>query len=500
MSGEKRRYVSVEEQQLRHLREQDSRLRSVQRDLPERLNAVREQARRDFQQRLAPLERRARQQEQETQRLKSGLRDLERDTHKRLQQQRREFQNAVRESEARQQQALQRETNRLESAMGQGFQEQRREYLQITQQQRQEYIRLIDRQDAKFTQLISEERQARQRGQEILQGQIDRVVANIEDERERKAQLAGDLLSDVETVWEQINRDYQHERFAPGRLADLRRGLDMAKSNIQSGVSEAAIANAQQTYLDLADLRLELEQKEQEWQLLYNAAWEDLKSLIAEVQANRECEIEVGEGSDAEKFKLEVDYWVDGRLSEYEKQLSQLESQLKVGESTLSTEQVKELGEQITALQPTLGEIVEQAKLTILGSQLRAEIADRVVEVLDSLGYTLVNSDDAVYEGDDERNAFVVKVKNLAGDEVVTVISPERDFGANSVSINSFSPTLVDETATQENAKAIFDSLEREKVQGVGPVECNQEARQDYYNLEEVKRRKSERGQPSAGV
>jgi hypothetical protein len=304
----------------------------------------------------------------------------------------------------------------------------------------------------------------------------------------------------VETVWEQINRDYQHERFAPGRLADLRRGLDMAKSNIQSGVSEAAIANAQQTYLDLADLRLELEQKEQEWQLLYNAAWEDLKSLIAEVQANRECEIEVGEGSDAEKFKLEVDYWVDGRLSEYEKQLSQLESQLKAGESTLSTEQVKELGEQITALQPTLGEIVEQAKLTILGSQLRAEIADRVVEVLDSLGYTLVNSDDAVYEGDDERNAFVVKVKNLAGDEVVTVISPERDFGANSVSINSFSPTLVDETATQENAKAIFDSLEREKVQGVGPVECNQEARQDYYNLEEVKRRKSERGQPSAGV
>ena len=276
----------------------------------------------------------------------------------------------------------------------------------------------------------------------------------------------------------------------------------MARSNIQSGVNEAAIANAQQTYLDLADLRLELEQKEQEWQLLYNSAWEDLRSLIAEVQANRECEIEVGKDSETEKFKFEVDYWVDGRLSKYEEQLAELESRLKAGELTLSTEQVIQLGAEITALQPTLGEIVEQAKLAILGSQLRAEIADRVVEVLDSLGYTLVNSDDAVYEGDDERNAYVVKVKNIAGDEVVTVISPEKEFGTNSVSINSFSQTLVDETATQENAKAIFDSLEQEKVQGVGDVECNQEARQDYYNMREVQQRsqevkKGERGRNS---
>ncbi len=61
MSGEKCKYVRVEEQELRRLREQESRLRSVQNDLPERLNAVREQARQEFQQRLAPLENRARQ-------------------------------------------------------------------------------------------------------------------------------------------------------------------------------------------------------------------------------------------------------------------------------------------------------------------------------------------------------------------------------------------------------------------------------------------------------
>ena len=490
MSGVKSRYVSVEEQELRRLREQESRLRSVQQDLPERLNAVRQQAQQEFQQRLAPLEQRSRQQEQETQNLKSNIASLEQETQKRLQQQRQDFKTAVREAESRQQQALQQETSRLESAQRQGFEQQRGEYLRITAQQRQEYTGLIDRQDRKFTQLIAEEQQARERGQKVLQVQIDRVVDNLEQETQRKAKIAEDLLSDVAVIWEQINRDYQHQRFAPGKLTDLHRGLEMARSNIQAGLTEAAISTTQQTYLDLADLRIQLEQKEQEWLLLYNAAWSDLKSLIVEVQANKECEIEIGQGDEAQKFKLEVDYWVNGRLSEYEQQLNQLESELKAGESRLTTEQVQELGEKIIALQPILGEIVEQAKLTILGSQLRVEIADKVVSALESLGYTLYDSEsDAVYEGDDQRNAFVVKVKNLAGDEVVTVISPEKEFGANSVSINTFSQTLVDETATRQNAKAIFNALEEEGVQGDGEPVCNQKAQQEYQNLEEVKRR-----------
>lgn len=490
MSGEKRRYIRVEEQQLQRLREQDSRLRSLQQDLPERLNAVREQARREFQQRLAPLEQRAQQQEQETQRLKSSLKNIEIETQKRLQQQRQEFQTGLREVEYRQQQALQQETTRLESAIQQGLEQQRQEYLRITQQQRQEYTRLIDRQDQKFTQLIAQEKQDREQGQKILQIQINQIVTDIDQERQRKAKIAQDLLSDVEAIWEQINRNYQHQRFAPGRLDDLRGKLQIADNNIQAGVTEAAISITQQTYLDLADLRLELERKEQEWLLLYNAALEDLRSLIVEVQANRECEVEVGNGDEAEKFNLEVDYWVNGRLTEYQQKLHQLESQLTAGESTLTTEQVKEIAEKITALQPILGEIVEQAKLAILSSQLRAEIADKVVEVLSSQGYTLVDQNtDAVYEGNDWRNTYVVKVKNIAGDEVVTVVSPEKEFGVNSISINTFSPTIVDEKATQENASAIFDTLEEAGVKATSALECNQQAKTEYQNLEEVKQR-----------
>lgn len=491
MSGRKERYVNVEERELRRLREQESRLRSVQRDLPERLNRVREESRREMQQRLAPLEQRARQQEQESQRLRSNLAQLERNTQQRLKQQRQEFQQSVRKSEARQQEALARESNRLESAMKAGFEQQRTEYLRITARQRREYLELNQELDRKFSQLIEEERQARETGQEILQEQIDRVFENIEQERQYKAQLARDLLADVQQIWQQIDRDYQHQRFTPNRLADLQRNLEIAEQNIAAGVSEAAISTSQETYLKLADLRLELEQKEQEWLLYYNATLEDLRSLITEVQAHRQVEVEFGEeGEEIETFQEEVDYWTDGQLSAYEQKLNALNQQLQEGQPTLTVTEIQQISEQIEALRPELAEICEQAKLQVILSQIRAEIADKVVELLAAYGYKLIDPEaDATYEGKDFRNAYVVKLKNYADEEIVTVITPDKEFGANNISINAFSDRVTDDEQLRQRAEDIFNALHEEAgLELKGETQCHERPQEEYRDLAKVKR------------
>ncbi len=240
----------------------------------------------------------------------------------------------------------------------------------------------------------------------------------------------------------------------------------------------------------MADLRLELEQKEQESLLIYNAALEEIKAAIAESEAHHTCQVEIGEGNEVEAFDLDVDYWTNGKLSHYEQNLRQLESRLVSLSGTFSKEQIEAIRQQINIAQPQLTEIVEQSRLAVLGSQMRAEIADRVVEALSNLGYTLVNVEtDALYEGNDERQPYVVKVQNVAGDEVVAVINPEKEFGTNSISINAFSESLVDETAAQQNAKAVFDALEDAGIEGVGEMLCNKQARAEYRNLEEVKQR-----------
>jgi len=487
MSGEKRRYVSIEEQELRRLREQDSRLRSLQQDLPERLNTIRQEAQRELQQRLAPLEERSLQQEQEAQRLKSNIASLERDTHRRLQQQRRDFQAALREAEARQQDTLQAETQRLEDAMREGFAEQRSLFLRITAEQREEYLTLNQSLDLKFSELIEEERQARQQ-----------LELKIEQEKQDKLQLAQDWLHDVELIWQQIDQNYQHERFAPNKLADLKRGLDLARNNVRSGVPETALGMLQQTYLGLSDLRMELEQRQQEWEFYYSATLEDLRQLIQEVQANRECEVEIGQGDEAEKFRLEVDYWTNGCLNRYEQDLRKLETRLRDEESTLTTETIQDLAKQIEDLRPCLEDIVEQARDEILSSQLRAEIADKVAEVLGGMGYILVEPEsNAIYEGGDQRRSYVLKLQDANQGEVVTIISPEGKTGENLVSINSFGSILQDEAAMKQNADALTDALKEVSGIAINREECLDRPRSEYQDMNAVLNRSPQAEQAS---
>lgn len=253
---------------------------------------------------------------------------------------------------------------------------------------------------------------------------------------------------------------------------------------------EAVIVNTQQTYLSLADLRLELEQKEQEFLLLYNAGIGAVKESIVQAEAHRNCQIEVGENEERETFNLDIDYWTNGRLREHLEALEKLEEQLVKQAQVLTPSQVQQINQNIVEHQSQLEAIIEQARLALLSSQMRAEMADIVVSSLSDLGYTLVDPQtDAIYEGDDQRKAYVVKVKNLAGDEVVTVISPEKEFGTNSISINAFSDILVDETAAQQNAKAVFESLEASGIQGLGQFQCKSKAKSEYRNLKEIKQR-----------
>lgn len=480
MSGEKRRYVRVEDRELQRLREQDSRLRSVQRDLPERLNAIREEARRELQQRLETFEQRSQRQEQEAQKLKSSLAVIELETHRRLQQQRKELQKTIRDLEDRQQQTLQSEVQRLEDAMREGFEQQQSLILEITSEQRQEYLALNESLDQKFTQLMGEEHQARER----LQRQI-------EQEKQDKTKQAQNWLDDAETIWEQINRDCPHQRFAPGELDKLKYELQLAHINLRNGLAEAAIGKTQETYLRLGELRNQIQQKEQKWELLYSAALEDLRSLIAQVQANRKYEMEVGQGDESDKFLLEVDFWTNGSLSQYEQELQQIETRLREGESSLTTEQISQIAEQIADLQPRLGDIVQKAREEIRSSQMRAEIADKVAEVLSGMGYILVVPEqDSLYEGEDERNSYVLKLKNAVGGEVVTVISPTQEFGKSQVCVNSFGTILRDPEAQRQNADAINQALADEKIIKVeDKEESSEEPNWSYQNMEEVRRR-----------
>ena len=385
MSGEKRTYVSIEDRELRRLREQESRLRQINRDLPDRLNAIRREAQQEMQNRLRPLEDRQRRQEGMAKSLKSDLSRVEKDTQKRLNQQRKEF------------------TNSLDA-------------------QRGEYRKMIADQNRKFTGMVETERKNRQQAVQNLQGQIDAIVADAD----RKGDTARSFVADLSKIVEEVNA-LPHDRFAPGQLDALRRHVADARQSADAGMPEAALSTAQRTYWDVADLRVHVLAKEQEFLLLHEAALEEARSLLAEARSNRQYKLELGKGQDRDEIDLEVDHWTHGELTQLENDIASLEKQLIKGESTLTSDQVKDILCQLDALRPRMTEVVEHARDNILASQLRVNIADAAVEAFKSQGFTVA---DETYEGEDERNAYYVKLQNIAGSEVVTVISPVEGAGS----------------------------------------------------------------------
>lgn len=91
-------------------------------------------------------------------------------------------------------------------------------------------------------------------------------------DRGRALEQARTLLADDGMMRDAIDADLPHERFAPGRLASLRQRFALAQGNIDSGLGETALAQAQEIYMQLAELRTEVELRYQEWQAAQVAA------------------------------------------------------------------------------------------------------------------------------------------------------------------------------------------------------------------------------------
>lgn len=383
MSGEKRTYVSIEDRELRRLREQESRLRSLSRDLPERLDAIRRGAEQEIQSRLAPIEARLRDQKKAAKGMKS---------------------------------------------------------------------------------------------------QIDSLVA----EAKRKQSTAGAFFNELAKIVGETGK-LPHHRFVPGKLDSLRRHVEDARRNMKDGMPEAALSTGQRAYWDIADLRVLVMQKEKEFMILHQTALKEARSLLEEARANRKYQLELGDGEEKDELELEVDYWSRGELSDYEEEIEALKKELINGENTLTIEEVKDILAKIEPLKPRIVEIVEHARQNILASQLRSNVAELAVEALRGQGFEV---EDATYEGDDMRNSYIAKVKNIAGSEVVTVISPvEGEFGKNSVSIHSYDETFVDETTLQQRSGEIVGALNEAGLQAEAP-ECMGDAKPEYRDIAAVRQRK----------
>lgn len=425
MSGRKETTVTMGAREAERLRQSDLRLRTLQQDLPERLREARASVMAEVSRQNARMDQRLRQIENTTSQLQSDMASLE------------------------------ERNNRL-------LARQRAEYTDLFSQERAERIRQGQEMRDEYQSLIADERAERQRQVSELQTR----VTQIEDREGRLEQMASAWLQDLRILSDDIGK-LPHERFSPGSMNRIKGHIEQAAVNLHNGASQSALSQAQNAYFELVELRSEVLRKEQEFEAEYLRALEAIRSLIEEVRLTRQAVIPSDETASAD-IEVDIDFWSRESLSPISERLTELQRRLEKEKETLELAQVQEIEADAATLRAKLPAIVDAARMTIINSQACHNVAEIVADVMEQQGYRV---EEGTYEGEDQRGAYAVKMRNVGGDEFVTIIKPSKERELEYTTEMNFYDRDQDETLRQSFAQAVCEGLNQRGLHATAPRE-----------------------------
>ena len=458
MSGSKESYVRIPAREERRLREQESKLRIVQSDLPKRLADIRASTMAEVKRQTARIDGRVDQIQATTNRLQSDLAQLERDSQRRLRE---------------------------------GLQAARNEYTSLVSKERTERLRHEAQMRQEYNTLVAEERAERER--QI--GELQSRVTQIEDREEGLHRRAAAWLQDLRIMQQSVD-ELPHHRFSPGSMARINSQIEQAEMNLRDGASQAALTQAQAAYFQLIELRAEVLFREQEFEVAYAQAVEAVRTLLEEVAQNRQGVIP-GERSGQSDIAVDIDFWSRGSLSRMQDRLRELETSLQKDRSTLTLDQVRQLEGEAASLKPQLVEAVEAARMSIINSQACFNVAEIIADVMEEQGYSV---EQGTYEGEDQREAYAIKMRNRGGDEFVSIITPSAEQELAYSTQMNFYDRSQDEAMRQSFAQAVYEGLNNRGLQASPPRETlpMHEQNEPARNLEQFRQRKPQRRERTA--
>lgn len=387
MSGHKRATVSIPEEEYRRLHEAETRLRHMQTDLPEIIERAGRQTHHNLLAYFNEFERRQIDFVSIMQEIDADLAALEARTG-----------NAMIEHQS----AIQHHLSDLAGSLW----EQAGVAIADVEQRYQDQIQEVQQANSEDLLALSEQIQ-------------DTLVQQHERE-----QAADHWLNAAYSVANFIQGQYDHEHLSPGLLRGCNRRLLHARQNLHNGMPEAALALAQDAYCGLSDLRVTLEKLQAEYNTLLEAVQEYLLRLEHLAHASYQVPAMDTQGN-LLPYQIEVDFWCSGDLHELTRKIETLRAEITQSESRPTIRQLEQmLQEELPGLDQQLDDVVFRARLAVLSSQLRLNIADRVLSALGSQGYNL---DGAFFEGDDSREPYAARLFAMDGAEILVRVDPIPD-------------------------------------------------------------------------
>jgi len=252
-----------------------------------------------------------------------------------------------------------------------------------------------------------------------------------------------------------IQGNYDHEKFAPGQVEAQIQPLQLAQDNFENGFLETSLAASQQVYFALSNLRLQLESQQHHYNILLEVAGQNIEKLYLLANENRFLPGVDLDGNEMDT-QLDIDYWSSRKLSRLINEIQGQAHALENNQQTLNNQILTHLIEiEIPRLEQQLEDIIYRARLNALNSQLRINIADFVLQALETQGYRI---EDAQYLNKDMRQEYQVMVKNMEGNQVLVQVIPNQDY-ENELQMHSMNQTARTRHELQQQTREIGKAL-----------------------------------------
>jgi hypothetical protein len=237
----------------------------------------------------------------------------------------------------------------------------------------------------------------------------------------QKLQLATEWLKAASVINQFIQENYDHNRFTPDAVRQYETRLIQAQNNITQNLPEAAITAAQEAYNNFSELRLELEKRQSEYQLLINRVSLEAQKLHSLLASNQLVPAIDLDGSPL-PYNITVNYWTDGEFDHLVQEFDHTLAEFVESDHPGTTSELHHLiDDYFPFIQDKIGDLVFDARMNVLNAQLRMNIAEIVVDALSGQGYAL---DSSYFLAGDERDAYQANLINYEGSQVVVKVDP----------------------------------------------------------------------------
>ena len=294
---------------------------------------------------------------------------------------------------------------------------------------------------------------------------LQAIQNNIQTDRNRQRAAAQSQIDDLETLFKLMRSQHVHERFARGELDALEARFSLCQNNLQNSNYQAALATGQERYFEYQELQLRIAERQAEWE----AYLAEVRRLTEETSGAMAAAEGATYTFDERQVEAQVDYWSEGTLTDFRNRLNSHLERLSTPEE-LSTDELKQMLDEIAPMEDELSDIVERAKERLVQSQVRQNIATSILQSFEGTHWEL---DDSTYENEDFRKGLHLKLKNSSDEEIVASVTPVEtaDGGITSnVEINFFD-RFNDPELRQARLSDMHSSMHAEGV-GVGAFEC----------------------------